>query len=151
MNDEEKHIKDFHQNSKGGFITPEYYFEKSREQLLRMANNGGFTTPQNYFDDAKTALLSKVAPPKKVLIIPYWKYAAAAVLLLSVGMYWLSPTTVGINLADLNEDEIIEYVQVNGVDDYTLVSMHSDELPVKTEDDEELIYQIEEELIVNEL
>ena len=152
MNTPEENIKHFEQQAKGGFIAPEQYFENSRQQLLQRINQGGFTTPDNYFEEAKADLLKQVTKPNRRFMLSFWKQvAAAAVLLGCIGVYWLYPTSTATNIADLNEEEIIHYVDLTGIDDHALVFFQPDESSVKTEHEEEMIYQIEEELIVNEL
>ncbi|TAE90068.1 MAG: hypothetical protein EAY81_01285 [Bacteroidetes bacterium] len=150
MNTPEENIKYFEQQAKGGFTLPEQYFENSKQQLLQRINQGGFTTPDNYFEEAKANLLKQVTKPNKRFMLTFWKQAAA-VLLVSIGLYWFYSTPTATNIADLNEEEIIHYVDLTGIDDHALVLFQPDELSIKTEHEEEMIYQIEEELIVNEL
>lgn len=152
MNEEEQHIRIFQQQCEGGFDVPNGFFEKSKQQLLLKTNNGGFGVPEKYFEEAKTDLLKRVTQPNKTFVLKsYWKYAAAAILLLSIGLYWYLPVPVSPELADLNEDEIINYVVSTGVEDYTIAVIQPNETAIKDDHEEELIYQIEEDLIVNEL
>jgi hypothetical protein len=151
MNEQEKYIKTFEEQCEGGFDVPDNFFEKSKQQLLFKTNKGGFSIPDQYFEVSKTNLLNQVNKPHRKIALTYWKFAAAAVLMLSLSLYWYLPMAVSPQSADLNEDEIINYLVSTGVEDYNIALIQPNEPVAKNDHEEELIYQIEEDLIINEL
>lgn len=114
-----------------GMNVPAGYFEQlegdilsriSEEKLRQSVNSDGFAVPPAYFEGLQAQILAAVNPqkPKETIIRKLigsagMKYAAAAcVLFASVFMIKDSLLQSGNPLADIPEQELIQYLQLYG-------------------------------------
>lgn len=138
-------------NNQGGFTVPEGYFNESRTQILARVNRGGFEVPEGYFNQNKNRLLLHINPkPKRFNIRPIW-YAAAAVLLVTVGLIFFMPSTQNNIPVALSDDEIINYVSTQKISDLPIEVLAIQEVNFTDVTTEEIIDGVDEETLLNEL
>src|SRR5690554_333975 len=114
-----------------GLKVPNGYFEQleddvlcrvREEKLKQLVSGDGFEVPQGYFETLQNQILEEVRPqkPKETIIRKLFgsagmKYAAAAcVLFASVFMIKDTLLQQGNPLADIPEQELIQYLQLFG-------------------------------------
>lgn len=142
--------------NKYGFDVPENYFEGNKQRLLQRANNGGFVVPEHYFNQSRNEIMNAVArqPGKgRIVAIGKWWYAAAAILLVTAGL-WLIPAndTPKAALDSVTNEEIVNYFLASeNISDIPVNELYSTEIETTAKEDEEMIYQLDEELLLNEL
>jgi hypothetical protein len=140
-------------NPQGGFTLPNDYFERSRNLIMLRVNEGGFTTPDAYFEKSKTRLLNHIKPkPKLIYINPIWY--AAAVLLVTLGLYLFMPlTNYKTENIVVTDEEIINYVLADKLTDLPIEALVIKEANSNKNESipEEVIEGMDEETLVNEL
>jgi hypothetical protein len=138
-------------NNQGGFTVPEGYFNESRTKILARVNRGGFEVPEGYFNQNKNRLLLHINPkPKHFNIKPIW-YAAAAALLVTVGLIFFMPSTQNNIPVALSDDEIINYVSTQKINDLPIEVLAIQEVNFTDDTTEEIIDGVDEETLLNEL
>lgn len=153
---------------KGGFKTPEGYFEKVEITILQKIKlneslnsgnvNGGFQVPTDYFENNKKLILTQTKNHKKASIINLnWKWAAgiAAILLAVYGLFELK--TNNNNYAASNkvtDAEIIDYLANNDIKLEWINETNANlAIPVNNQKEVEqyLLDHAEEQVILEEL
>jgi len=106
-----------------------------------------FPAPEGYFDDLSERIQARVAqegepvqPAKVVRLAPRWYYAAAAVAVLSLAIWLINPFRENTNpvaetneeqvqtlLADVSNQEMIDYLQMSTLDVTATVSLTEEE------------------------
>ena len=103
-----------------------------------------FPAPEGYFDNLSERIQQRIAredeeqnqpSAKTVRLIPRWYYAAAAVAVLALSVWLINPfkTTsnpvaaedaqVQVLLAEVSNEALIDYLEMNNVDIFTTVSL----------------------------
>lgn len=141
-------------NQQGGFTLPDGYFEQSQKQMLARINHGGFNVPDGYFEQNKTQLLQHIKPThKRFTLHPIW-CAAAAILMVSLGVLMMMPTTDN-NTENIviTDDEIINYVSADKLTDIPMEALAVHVVNNTTDETitEEVIEGVDEETLLNEL
>jgi hypothetical protein len=133
-NDFEKTEDDFlkNLNAKGRFLTPDGYFEQSKNSILSKINidtqlylgkmEGGFSVPPNYFNQNKKAILTKITNPQaKKITLFSWKYATgiAAILIAILGLTFFikiqNSNSLNTNFSKVTNEDMIDYLANNDV------------------------------------
>ncbi|MES2781043.1 MAG: hypothetical protein V4651_14215 [Bacteroidota bacterium] len=147
--------------TEGGFTAPVGYFEQMRKHVLQQTTgleaDENFQVPVGYFDKSRMAILAKTTA--KPVAIRLWytrsfvKYAAAAVVLLTTTFsYVLYQQQSQSNLQSMTDDEIIMYLEAEGVRDIPVseVSFVVNETPANSEE-KYLMNNADEQSIIEEL
>jgi len=138
-------------NNQGGFTVPEGYFEESQKQILAKVNHGGFEVPDAYFDQNKERLLQQIKPqPKQFKLNKIW-YAAAAILLVAGGIFFMIPLNQNNTPVALSDEEIINYVLTQKINDLPIEALAIQEVNITDVTTEEMIDGVDEETLLNEL
>lgn len=114
----------------------------------RGLGNDPFPAPEGYFDDLSQRIQQRIAqedesekqPTRVVRLAPRWYYAAAAVAVLGLAIWLINPfreTTAPVAevneeqvqtlLAEVSNQELIDYLQMSAVDVTVSVSLTEEE------------------------
>ncbi len=119
-------------DKKGGFKTPEGYFENSAKNILTIINitstvsnlepESVFTVPENYFEESKKAVLAKTIniKAKKISIYNNWKFVSgiAALLIATFSILFLlnnKDKSLEARLNNISQEEMVDYLAKNDV------------------------------------
>lgn len=164
MHTENDHIDDSNLKNlrtEGGFTVPVGYFENMRTHVLKQTTgqetDKTFEVPEGYFEQSRTAILAQTALKPKTVRLWYTrslaKYAAAAVVLLTSALtFVLYRQQHQPNLQSMSDDEIILYLEEEGVRDIPVseVSFAVNEAPANGEE-KYLMNNADEQSIIEEL
>lgn len=138
----------------GGFTVPGNYFEDSRRRMLIRVQQGGFDVPENYFEQQKIKLIEAVRPnkqQKRFTLNPVWYAAASLFLVASIGLGWYKSHHKLASNSIVSDDEIINYVVQQDVGDVPVSVIASFEHNGVSEQETDIIIQLDEETLINEL
>lgn len=132
MDNNKKHIKGLTSKQEGnsGFSTPKNYFENVEDDFFaKLSENSfpkktGFKTPKNYLDNLEDAILAKVDVPKKEVKVISFRdrfrkvipLAAAASVLLFIGINYFSNQTTTVNWDDITTAEVNDWYESTDID-----------------------------------
>ncbi|MES2558780.1 MAG: hypothetical protein V4590_03515 [Bacteroidota bacterium] len=146
--------------TEGGFSVPVGYFANMRKQVLEQTTgseaNDSFQVPDGYFDRSRAAILAQTTLKPQTVRLWYTrslvKYAAAAMVLVTctISLLWYQQSPS--NLQSMTDDEIILYLEENGVRDIPVseVSFVVNEAPANSEE-KYLINNADEQSLIEEL
>lgn len=113
---------------KTGFSTPENFFNSFEDDLFskiseeNLPSKNGFSTPDGYFEELENQIFDKIAleekPEAKVIslksrILKTIPYAAAASVLLFIGLNYFSSINNSVTFEDLSTTEIENWLDTD--------------------------------------
>ena len=129
MKDTNKHINNSILNGikNNGFKNPDNYFESFEDNLFTklseesLPQQSGHKTPKDYFNNLEDEILQKInSSERQIKVISftsklksYIPYAAAASILLFIGINYFSIHNNTINIEDISNNEIVSWLENN--------------------------------------
>lgn len=164
MHNENDHLDDSKLKAlrtEGGFTVPVGYFENMRKHVLDQTTgpdlDESFQVPQGYFEQSRGAILAQTANKPKTVRLWYTralvKYAAAAIVVVTFTLtFVLYNQQPQISLQSMTDDEIILYLEEEGVRDIPVseVSFVVNDAPANGEE-KYLMNNADEQSIIEEL
>jgi hypothetical protein len=146
---------------KGGFVVPDGYFDQSRNAILALALASAENPAQlsnDYFERSRIKILSKSTSRKAKISVwfrkPLFRYTAAAVVIFSIAtIFWFQmPGTNTIDLANISDEEILEYLQTTDLKDLPMSEVSfASSTQQSTAEETYIISQTDEQTLLDEL
>jgi hypothetical protein len=160
-------------DKKGGFKTPDDYFENSAKNILSVINitstisnlepEAVFKVPENYFEVSKNNILNKINKPqtKKINIYNNWKFVSgiAALLIATFSILFLlnnRDKSLEAALNNVSQEEMVDYLAKNDIKIEWIseanfkIELTNNQVQNSKELEQYIIEQADEQLIIDE-